>query len=79
MTWATVTDIHTYLTYAGNGVVFFTQYSSGVLLILDYDDPLDVIEYRMPYYNYGYPADRADGRLYIVMGRYGVVTIDRDR
>ncbi len=79
VTWATVTDGSMYLSYAGNGVAMLTRYYRSGLVIIDYEDPTDITEYRMSNVNYVRPVDRDDGKLYLAMGRYGVVTIDLDR
>jgi len=78
VTWATVIDETMYLSYAGNGVAILTMYYRNGMYIIDYENPTDVTNYQMPNTGFVRPVDRVDGRLYITMGRYGVMTIDLD-
>lgn len=79
VTWAVVTEGSMHISYVGNGVVMLSMYYSGGTCILDYEDPTDVTQHWIPLIPYFRSVEREDGRMYLTMGRYGVVTIDLDR
>jgi hypothetical protein len=79
VTWATVTEGSIQISYAGNGVVMFSNYYSDSMFILDYEDPTDITECWVPTVAFFRSVDRDGGMLYLTMGKYGVVTIDLDR